>query len=84
MKLEIITPECVYFSGEVHLVSFPGASGRFEIMENHAPLISLLKKGTLKYVIDDKNSQQMDVDGGFVELKNNQIVVCTELLNVAG
>ena len=44
MHLEILTPEKKYFEGDVSIVTFPGADGSFQVMDNHAPLISLLKE----------------------------------------
>ncbi len=48
MKLEIISPDKSVFTGEVSLVQLPGIDGSFEILNNHAPLISVLKKGKIK------------------------------------
>ncbi len=45
MHLEILTPEKKVFEGEVTVVTFPGADGSFQVLDNHAPLISLLKEG---------------------------------------
>lgn len=80
MKLKIITPESIVFSGEVGLVSLPGKYGSFSILENHAPFITTLKKGVLTYTtyIDSIN---IDVEGGFVEVNNNIVTVCLELVN---
>jgi F-type H+-transporting ATPase subunit epsilon len=52
MKLEIITPEQIYFSSEVTSVTLPGTSGLFTVWENHAPLISSLKEGKMSYLVD--------------------------------
>ncbi len=49
MLLEILTPEKKIFEGDVTIVTFPGADGSFQVMDNHAPLISLLKEGTVEY-----------------------------------
>jgi F-type H+-transporting ATPase subunit epsilon len=79
MKLEIITPEQIYFSGEVTSVTLPGTSGIFTVWENHAPLISSLAKGKLSYVAD-KNQIELSVDGGFAEISKNTITVCVEAI----
>ena len=50
MKLEIITPEKELFAGEVSSVKFPGTNGGFEILNNHAPIISTLSKGEIKVI----------------------------------
>lgn len=80
MKLKIITPESVVFSGEVGLVSLPGKYGSFSILENHAPFITTLKKGVLSYTTNI-DSINIDVEAGFVEVNNNTVTVCLELVN---
>ena len=80
MKLEIITPEQIYFSGEVSSVTLPGTSGLFTVWENHAPLISSLTKGKVSYTAENKETQ-LSVDGGFAEISNNTVTVCLELVN---
>ena len=77
MKLEIITPEQIYFSGEVTSVTLPGTSGLFTVWENHAPLISSLKNGKITYIAE-KNETELNVDGGFAEINNNIVTVCIE------
>ncbi len=78
MYLEIITPDKTVFEGEVKLIQLPGSKGAFEILKNHAPIISTLEKGTIK--IQDENSQEhlFDVDGGVIENKGNKIIVLVE------
>ncbi len=79
MKLEIITPEQIYFSGDVTTVTLPGTSGLFTVWENHAPLISSMAKGKISFV-DEKDKQEtvLTVDGGFAEISNNVVTVCVE------
>jgi len=48
MYLEIVTPEEILFSAEVHSVSVPGVDGEFQMLNNHAPIVSVLKEGTIK------------------------------------
>jgi F-type H+-transporting ATPase subunit epsilon len=75
MHLEIITPDKKIFEGEVSIVTFPGSDGSFQVMNNHAALIGLLKEGTVEYKADGKR-QQVKISGGVVEvLKNNVIVL---------
>ncbi len=80
MKLKIITPESIVFSGEVKIVSLPGKYGSFSILENHAPLITTLQKGVLSYATKEK-SINVDVEAGIVEVNNNVVTVCLELTN---
>jgi len=77
MKLEIITPEQIYFSGDVTSVTLPGTSGLFTVWENHAPLISSLTKGKVNYTAD-KIETELIVEGGFAEVSNNTVTVCIE------
>lgn len=79
MYLEIITRSKNIFSGEATLVKLPGAKGSFEILENHAPIISTLEKGQIKVIGKDEKVSFFDVDGGVVESKNNKIIVLAEL-----
>ena len=78
MKLEIITPDTTLYSGEVKLVQLPGSTGSFEILKNHAPLVSVLKKGRIK-VEDDKDQKfYFDIKGGVVEVLKNRVLVLAE------
>lgn len=78
MKLEIITPEQVVFSGDVELVSLPGFEGAFTMLDNHAPIVSALKKGPLRYRKLTGEEVTMSVSEGFVEMNNNVASVCVE------
>ena len=77
MKLEIVTPEQLVFSGEVSLVTVPGTSGRFTILENHAPIISSLTKGVITYRVKDVDSH-LTIEDGFVEVSKNVISIAVE------
>jgi F-type H+-transporting ATPase subunit epsilon len=77
MKLEIITPKQICFSGEVNTVTLPGEAGLFTIWENHAPLISTLAKGKIEYTADNKTNE-LQVICGFVEVADNKVTVCVE------
>ena len=63
MHLEIITPDKKIFEGDVSIVTFPGSDGSFQVMNNHAPLISLLKAGTVEYKISNKR-EHVNITGG--------------------
>ncbi|GBU07935.1 hypothetical protein AwDysgo_12660 [Bacteroidales bacterium] len=77
MKLEIISPERRLFSGEVEKVSLPGTKGRFTILQSHAAIISSLSEGSLVYS-QNEVEHELNITGGFIEMKNNEIVVCVE------
>ena len=76
-KLEIISPEKLLFSGCVESATFPGAQGRFTVLYNHAPLISVLEKGTIRYIYEGAE-QTLLISGGFVEVRNNSVTACVE------
>lgn len=79
MHLEILTPEKKVFDGDVSTVTFPGAEGSFQVLDHHAPMISLLKEGAVEYKGKDGVSN-VRILGGVVEvLKNKVIVLATGL-----
>ncbi|MEI6454880.1 MAG: ATP synthase F1 subunit epsilon [bacterium] len=80
MKVEIITPDQVIFSGDnVQLIQLPGIDGSFEVLTNHAPMISVLAAGKIKVVNKgEKEEQFFDVRGGVIEVLNNRILVLAE------
>ena len=78
MFLEIITPSKKVFSGEITLIKLPGAKGSFEILENHAPIISTLEEGKIKIIDTNEQISFFDVSGGVVEAKKNKIIVLAE------
>jgi F-type H+-transporting ATPase subunit epsilon len=79
MKLNIITPDNVLYSGDnVHLVQLPGIDGSFEIMNHHAPLISVLRKGQIKVEVKGDAPQFFDVNGGVIEVLENHVLILAE------
>lgn len=91
MYLEIVTPEAVLFSGEVTSVAVPGVNGEFQMLDNHAPIISLLGKGNLKVfgninlteeVADkfskDGNVTLLPINSGTIEMKDNKVIVLAD------
>jgi len=80
LYLDILTPESRIFSGEIKLVSLPGTTGSFEILENHAPLISTLESGKIKVIESGGQTLFFDIRRGVVECLDNRIhlLVTTE------
>ena len=92
MYLEIVTPEATLYSGEVESVAVPGVNGEFEMLNNHAPIISLLKEGHVKIFGDiqldeevedkfEKNKNRgtwLAITSGTIELKDNKIIVLAD------
>lgn len=79
MELEIISPSGILFKGETDYVSFPGTAGSFDVMPHHAPMIAALGEGAIQYRTNDKKEQQeIKIQSGFVEVKDDILSVCIE------
>lgn len=76
MKLEIISAHEVSFSGEAISVTLPGQLGQFTVLKNHAPLISVLVKGVLKYTDKAEQQHEVEIAGGLADVNDNTISVC--------
>lgn len=79
LKLKIVSPEGVAYEGNVESVSVPGSLGQFQILNNHAPIISLLEAGEVIYKDLVGERKVKTVKGGFVEVQQNNVNVCVEL-----
>lgn len=73
MYVEILSPESSIFSGEADLVSLPGSKGSFEILKNHAPLISTLEAGVIKVIETRGETRFYRIKRGMVECIENQV-----------
>lgn len=78
MRLNIITPESTLLDGEVDNVTLPGTLGPFEVLKDHAALISSLEKGKITYRAGGEE-HAVDIKSGFVEVKDNVVSVCAEI-----
>ena len=78
MELEILTPEKKLFSGEVYSVQVPGESGKFQMLSKHAPIVSSIKKGTIKVIDNKKKELLIEINSGIIEMKNNKIIILVE------
>ena len=78
MHLEVITPDQKVFEGEVTITTLPGSNGSFQVMNRHAPLVSSLAKGTLSYKTKEGQLHEHKIEGGVVEVLNNNVIVLAE------
>ena len=92
MHLEIVTPEATLFSGEVESVAVPGVNGEFEMLKNHAPIVSLLKEGYVKIFGDIQLEEEfedkfekgkdrgtwLEINSGTIEMKDNKVIVLAD------
>jgi len=93
MLLEIVSPEAKLFSGEVSSVSLPGVDGHFQMLNNHAPIVSILQKGLVKITapsfnlskeseglftkVNDQN-YTLVINSGTIEMKDNKVIVLAD------
>ncbi|MEN8789516.1 MAG: F0F1 ATP synthase subunit epsilon [Flavobacteriaceae bacterium] len=92
MFLEIVSPEATLFSGDVVSVTVPGINGEFQMLSNHAPIVSLLRKGEVKiegevdleeeyanrFTNDSKGKTILAISSGTVEMKDNKVIVLAD------
>jgi F-type H+-transporting ATPase subunit epsilon len=92
MYLEIISPEVTLFSGEVESIAVPGVNGEFEMLKDHAPIVSLLKKGHVKIFGDIQLAEEVQdkftkgenkgtwlaINSGTLEMKGNKVIVLAD------
>ena len=75
MHLEIVTPEKKLFTGNINSIKVPGKDGEFEILNNHAPIISTLIKGEIRIISTDQKTENFQISGGVIEMQKNNIIV---------
>jgi F-type H+-transporting ATPase subunit epsilon len=73
MTISILSPERQIFTGEISSVTVPGTDGQFEMLKNHAAIVAALAKGSVRVVKADGEVMKFDIDGGFVEMLNNDV-----------
>jgi F-type H+-transporting ATPase subunit epsilon len=78
MQVDILSPEKKVFSGEAISVQFPGTTGSFQVLNNHAAMIASLKDGVIELKTATNETQIFRINGGFVEVMNNAVSVLVE------
>ncbi len=78
--IEIVTPRKVIFNGEVNSFSAPGIEGGFQVLFNHAPLLSTIGIGEVKLTTKDNAEHRYATSGGFVEVKGNKVAMLAETI----
>lgn len=78
LQLKIVSPERIEFDGAVESVLVPGTMGQFEILQDHAPIISTLQSGVVVYATAEGKTE-LEIQGGFVEVQKNVVSLCIEL-----
>lgn len=78
MNLEIVTPDSKVYEGEITSITLPGIDGSFQILNNHAPVVSALGNGKMTVVDGANATQEYTISGGVVEMNNNKVIVLAE------
>lgn len=77
LQLTIVSPERLLYEGDVQSVTLPGTLGSFTVLPDHAPIISSLEGGEIKFSVNHER-QSIEIKSGFVEIKDNLISICVE------
>ncbi len=78
LHLTVVSPERIEVDSDIVRVTVPGTSGRFEVLANHAPIISSLQGGTVEYATA-AGTHTLTIRGGFIEVKDNIVSLCVEI-----
>lgn len=78
MKLEIYTPDQTVFEGDINSVTVPGTAGAFEVLKDHAPIISTLESGKVIVRTSDNQANTFNIKGGVVEVIQNKVIVLAD------
>ncbi len=78
MKIDIITPDKKVYEGEIKSVRVPGKKGSFQVLKDHAPIISTLEAGLVTMVDQDGNQKVFEISGGVIEVKSNKIILLAD------
>ena len=73
MTIEVLTPGEKIFEGEITSILVPGVNGRFQILENHAPIVSALVAGTVDIKLSNGEEKKFSIEKGFIEVLNNEV-----------
>jgi F-type H+-transporting ATPase subunit epsilon len=78
MRIEIVTPDKKIFEGDIKSVRVPGKKGSFQVLKDHAPIISTLEAGSV-IMIDPAGKETIyEIDGGVIEVKANKIILLAD------
>lgn len=78
MKIEIITPDRKVYEGDINSIRVPGRKGSFQVLKDHAPIISTLENGPVIIVDQGGNEVRYEINGGVIEVKHNRIILLAE------
>lgn len=83
MNIQILTPSGKIFEGEGTSVRVPGTGGQFEVLENHAAIVSSLDPGTIRIILSDGSTKNVEIQSGFIEVLKNEVALLVTLKEAA-
>jgi F-type H+-transporting ATPase subunit epsilon len=78
MKIEIITPDKKVYDGDIKSMRVPGKKGSFQVLKDHAPIISTLEMGNVIMVEQEGAEKIFEISGGVIEVKANKIILLAD------
>ncbi|MBK8882579.1 MAG: ATP synthase F1 subunit epsilon [Bacteroidales bacterium] len=78
MRIEIVTPDKKIFEGDIKSVRVPGKKGSFQVLKDHAPIVSTLETGSVILVDPDGKETIFEIEGGVIEVKANKIILLAD------
>jgi len=79
LRVSIVSPEETLYEGEVESIVVPGEKGRFEVLRNHAPIISTLVAGSVVCKGGSEGDFEQAIKGGFIDVVQNEVSICVEV-----
>jgi F-type H+-transporting ATPase subunit epsilon len=73
MNITVLTPDREIFKGEINSVKVPGTGGMFQVLKNHAAIVSSLSKGDVTIAKADGGKMKLSIEKGFIEVLNNEV-----------
>jgi F-type H+-transporting ATPase subunit epsilon len=82
MNISILSPDKDIFQGAIQSVKVPGTGGQFEVLKNHAPIVSSLMTGQVRLIKEDGSKMIFKIKGGFIEVLNNEVTLLVQGVEV--
>lgn len=79
MHIQVLTPTGKLFDGDCTAVHVPGSGGQFEILKNHAAIVSSLDAGEVRIMMSDGTQKTLSIESGFVEVLKNEVALLITL-----
>ncbi len=83
MNIQILTPSGKVFEGQGSSVRVPGTGGQFEVLENHAAIVSSLDAGTIRMILADGSTKNVEIQSGFIEVLKNEVALLVTMQEAA-